>query len=89
MHLVRTNIILKLLKTHLQKAFGLRPGRFPGIAGNARNNGKDGKVNKSDQIPDQTKRNINKLCLGKISLRKTLRIKFSVDSGFFCRSLII
>ena len=31
---------------------------------------------------NQTKRNINKLCLGKISLQKTLRIKFSVDSGF-------
>ena len=88
MHVVRTNIILKVLKTHLQKAFGLRPGRFPGIAGNAGNNGKDGKFHKSDQILDQTKRN-NKLCLGKISLRKTLRIKFSVDSGFFCRFLII
>ena len=45
---VRTNIIRKLLKTHLQKAFGLRPGRFPGIAGNAGNNGKDGKFHKSD-----------------------------------------
>ena len=30
----------------------------------------------------QTKRNINKLCSGKISLQKTLRIKFSIDSGF-------
>ena len=29
----------------------------------------------------QTKRNINKLCSGKISLQKTLRIKFSIDSG--------
>ena len=86
---MRTNIILKLLKTHLQKAFGLPPGRFPGIAGNAGNNGKDRKFNKSDQILDQTERNINKLCLGKISLRKTLRIKFSMDSGFFCRLLII
>ena len=59
MHVVRTNIILKLLETHLQKAFELRPGRFPGIAGNAGNNGKDGKFHKSDQILDQTKRNIN------------------------------
>ena len=89
MHVVRTSIILKLLKTHLQKAFGLRPGRFPGIAGNAGNNGKNGKFHKSDQILDQTETNINKLCLGKISLRKTLRIKFSVDSGFFCTFLII
>ena len=86
---MRTNIIRKLLKTYLQKAFGLWPGRFPGIAGNSENNGKDGKFHKNDQIFDQTKRNINKLCLGKISLRKTLRIKFSVDSGFFCRFLII
>ena len=30
----------------------------------------------------ETKRNINKLCLGKILLQKTLRIKFFVDSGF-------
>ena len=68
--MVRTNIILKVLKTHLQKPFGLRPGRFPGIAGNARNNGKDGKFHKSDQILDQTKRNINKLCLGKYHFEK-------------------
>ena len=87
--MVRTNSIRKLLKTHLKKAFGFWSGQFPVIAGNAGNNGKDGKFNKSDQILDQTKRNINKLCLGKISLRKTLRIKFSVDSGFFCRFLII
>ena len=86
---MRTNTTRKLLKAHLQKAFGLRPGRFSGIAGNAGNNGKDGKYHKSDQILDQTKRNINKLCLGKILLRKTLRIKFSVDSGFFFRFLII
>ena len=86
---MRTNIIRKLLKTHLQKAFELRLSQFPGIAGNSGNNAKDGKFHKSDQILDQTRRNINKLCLGKLSLRKTLRIKFSVDSGFFCRFLII
>ena len=40
--MVRTNIIRKLLKTHLQKAFGLRSGQFPGIDGNAGNHGKDG-----------------------------------------------
>ena len=39
-------------------------------------------LHKSHQILNQTKRNINKLCLGKISLEKTLRIKFSVDSRF-------
>ena len=60
----------------------LRPVRFPGIAGNAGNHRKDGKFHKSDHIINQTKRSINKLCLGKISLQKTLRIKFSVDSGF-------
>ena len=31
---------------------------------------------------NQTKRNINKLCLGKISLQKALRQTFSIDSGF-------
>ena len=85
---MRTNVIRKLRKTHLQKAFGLRSSQFPRIAGNAENNGKDGKFHKSDQILDQTKRSIKK-CLGKISLRKTLRIKFSVDSGFFYKFLTI
>ena len=55
------------------------PGRFPGIAGTHEN---DRKFNKCDGILNQTKRNINKLCLGKISCHKTVRIKFSVDSGF-------
>ena len=58
------------------------PGRFPQIVANAGNNGKDRKFRKRDQIPNQTKRNINKLCLGKISLEKTPRITFFVDSGF-------
>ena len=58
------------------------PRRFPGVAGNAGNHGKDKKVHKSDQILNQTKRNINKLCLGKISFQKTLGIKFFVVSGF-------
>ena len=40
------------------------------------------KFRKSHQILNQTKRNINKVCLGKISRHKTVRIKFSVDSGF-------
>ena len=53
-----------------------RPDRFPGMARNSENQGKDEKLYKSDQMLNQTKRNINKLCLGKISLQKTLRIKF-------------
>ena len=61
------------------KGFIPRPIRFPGIAGN---HGNDGKFYKSHQILNQTKRYINKLCLGKISCYKTVRIKFSVDSGF-------
>ena len=36
----------------------------------------------SDQTLNHTKRNINKLCLGKISLQKTVTMKLSVDSGF-------
>ena len=47
------------------------------MARNSENHGKDEKLYKSDQMLKQTKRNINKLCLGKISLQKTLRIKFS------------
>ena len=58
------------------------PGRFCGIAGNAGNHGNDRKIHKRDQTLNQTKRNINKLCSGKISLQKTVRINFSVDSGF-------
>ena len=42
------------------------PGRFPGIAGNAGNHGNGRKFHKSYQILNQTKRYINKLCLGKI-----------------------
>ena len=55
---------------------------MPRIAGNAGNQGHDGKCYKSHQILNQTKRYINKLCLGKISRYKTVRIKFSVGSGF-------
>ena len=55
---------------------------IPRIAGNARNHGNDEKFHKSHQILNKTKRYINKLCLGKISRYKTVRIKFSVDSGF-------
>ena len=60
----------------------LWPGWFPGIAGNAGNQWNDRKFHKSHQILNQTKRYINKLCLGKISRYKTVRIKFSMDSGF-------
>ena len=58
------------------------PGRFSGIAGNSGNHGNNRKIHKSDQTLNQTKRDINKLCLGKISLQKTVRMKLSVDSGF-------
>ena len=89
---VKVTIIFSSISWHIFQLFNngahincviiFRPGRFPRIAGNSRNHGKDQKFHKSDQILNQTKRNINKLCLGKISLQKTLRIKFSVDSGF-------
>ena len=46
------------------------------------NHGNDGKFHKTHQILNQTKRYINKLCLGKVSSSKTVRIKFTVDSGF-------
>ena len=59
-----------------------RPGRFPGIAGNARNHGNNRKFNWSGQRLYQTKRYINKLCLGKISLQTTVSMKLSVVSGF-------
>ena len=59
-----------------------RPGRFPGIAGNAGNHGNDGKFHESHKILNQIWRNINKLCLGKISRQKDVRMKFSVDSAF-------
>ena len=58
------------------------PDQFPGIAGNAGNHGNDGKFHKRHQILSQTKRNINKLCLRKISRHETVRTNFSVDSGF-------
>ena len=53
-----------------------------GQVGNAGNHGNNGKFHKSDQTLSQTKRDINKLCLGKISLQKTVRMKLSVDFGF-------
>ena len=55
------------------------PGQF---SGNAGNHGNDRKFLKSHQILYQTKRYINKLCLGKISRFKTVRMNFSVYSGF-------
>ena len=59
-----------------------RSGRLPGIAGNAENDGNDGKVHRSHQILNQIFRHINKLCLGKISRQKVVRIKFSVNLAF-------
>ena len=59
-----------------------RPGWFPGIAGNAGNHRNNRKIHKSDQTFNETKIDINELCLGKISLEKTVRMKLSVDSVF-------
>ena len=59
-----------------------RARSFPGIARNAGTHRNDRKFHKSHKLLNQTKRNINKLCLGKISHHKTVRIKFSLDSGF-------
>ena len=58
------------------------PGRFPGSAGNAGNRGNNRKIHESDQTLNQTKRDISKLCLRKISFQKTVRMKLFVDSGF-------
>ena len=58
------------------------PGWLPGIAGNARNHRNNRKLHKSDWTLNQPKRDINKLCLGKTSLQKTVRMKLSVDSRF-------
>ena len=66
----------------MRKKTSWRPGRFPGIARNAGTHRNDGKFHKSHQILNQTKRNINKLWLGKISPHKIVRTKFFVDSGF-------
>ena len=87
-------LVLKVMKDNstsstsclIVDTFG--PGRFPGIAGNAGNHGEDGKLHKSDQILNQTERNINKLCFGKILLEKTLRIKFYLDSGSRSSSMV-
>ena len=57
-------------------------GRFHRITGNAGNHRHDGKFHKNHQILNETKRYVNKLCLGKISRYETVRIKFSMDSGF-------
>ena len=55
---------------------------FGKVIRNAGNHGNDGKFHKCDQILNQAKRNINKLCLAKISLQKAIITKFSVDSRF-------
>ena len=52
----------------------------PTFSMNARNAGShrnDRKFHKSQQILNQIKRNINKLCLGKISCQKAVRINFT------------
>ena len=52
------------------------PGRFPGNAGNHKN---DGKFHKSHQILNQTKRNINKLCFVNLT---SLNSKNKIFRGF-------
>ena len=52
------------------KADLLRPGRFPGIKGNAGNHGNGGKFHKIHRILNQIKRNINKLWLRKSHVKK-------------------
>ena len=52
------------------------------MAGNAGNHGNNIKFHRSDQTLNQTKGDINKLRLGKISLQETVRMKISIDSGF-------
>ena len=80
------NVILLLTAYHikyLQFDWSSRgPGQFPGITRNTRNHRNYRKFYKSDQTLNQTIRDINKLCLGKISLQKTVRMKLSVDSRF-------
>ena len=55
---------------------------FPGIVGNAENHRNSREFHKSDQTLNQTKGDIDKLRLGKISLQKTVKTKISVDSRF-------
>ena len=59
------------------------PGRFSGIA---RNHGNDENFHKSHQMLNQTKRYINKSCLGKIRHNKKVRVKFFLNSGFVINS---
>ena len=57
-----------------------------------KNQENDAKFHKSHQILNQYKRNITKLCFGKISGQKTVKIKLSVDSGLsnmYCKFQIL
>ena len=54
----------------------------PGIAGNPGNHRNDRKIHERHKILNQISRNINKLCMGKISRQKAVRIKFTMDSVF-------
>ena len=58
------------------------PCQFPGITGNTGNHKNDRKIPKSDQTLNQTTRDINKFCLGKILLQKLVRIKFYLETRF-------
>ena len=62
LNLNKKTTVLVLITFLLKKG----PGRFHGIAGNAKNNGNDIKFHKNDQTLNQTKEDIDKLHLGKI-----------------------
>ena len=55
---------------------------FPKLQKTQENHGKDREFRKSDQILHRTKRNVNKLCLEKVSVQKTIITNFSIDSRF-------
>ena len=72
---------LRTLHHEIEILFKKWPDRFPWIAGNAENHGNDGKFHESHQTLNQILKN-NKLCLGKFSRQKAVRIKFSLESAF-------
>ena len=66
----------------LNNGFGSGEVTLKGFPGNAENHRNSKKFHKSDQTLNQTKGDIDKLRLGKISLQKTVKTKISVDSRF-------
>ena len=79
----------KTLKTFFPERYSVRsqaaskgPVRFIGIAEKAGNHRNDRKFRKSHQLLNQTKRDITRLCLRKVSCQMVVRIKFPVNSAF-------